>query len=193
MAQTHISQRFSLSLVLLLTASGLFLTAPAAHANLSKQVQDRAELLVDFDDEDGLTNAEEGVNAIYVDTEGNVLGTFVNIPGAKIKVYADGRIELEDRDYTTELDYYSNGRIRSIGDDRFRYANSGRIRSIGTTDFRYTRSGVFRRVGNTELDYSARGRLQKIENVDFDYDRDGTIETIEDRETQDGIRIIVVN
>ena len=167
--------------------------APTANADFLKQTQKSTQILVDFEEEDGLDDEGLGFHAIYVDREGNVLGTFVNVPGAKIKVYADGQIELESRDYTTEIDYYYDGDIRSIGNARFRYSSNGRIRTIGDTDFRYSRRGLFERVGNTELDYSSRGRLQKIEDVSFDYDRNGVIESIEARETQDGISIIVVN
>lgn len=193
MALIPISPKLSLSLALLLTTMGVCLTAPTANADSLIQTQKSTQILVDFDEEDGLDNEGPGFHAIYVDREGNVLGTFVNVPGAKIRVYADGQIELESRDYTTEIDYYSNGNIRSIGDTRFRYSTNGRLRSIGDIDFRYSRRGLFQRVGNTELDYSSRGRLQKIEDVSFDYDRNGVIESIEARETQDGIRIIVVN
>lgn len=150
-------------------------------------------MLLDFDEEDGLNQEEDGFNAIYVDREGNVLGTFVNVQGAKLKVYADGRIELESRDYTTEVDYDANGKIRSIGNVRLRYFNSDRIRSIGDVDFRYSRNGHLDRIGNTEFDYSSRGRLRRIEDVRFDYDRDDILESIDDNETRDGIRIIVVN
>ena len=193
MVLIRISPKLSLSLTLLLATVGLWSTAPTANADFLKQTQKSTQISVNFDEEDGLDDEGPGFHAIYLDREGNVLGTFVNVPGAKIKVYADGQIELESRDYTTEIDYYSDGDIRSIGNVRFRYSSGGRIRKIGDTDFRYSRRGLLQRIGDTELDYSSRGRLQKIEDVSLDYDRDGVIESIEARETRDGIRIIVVN
>ncbi|EKU98073.1 hypothetical protein Lepto7375DRAFT_7333 [Leptolyngbya sp. PCC 7375] len=55
-----------------------------------------------------------GSQPLDVDNAGNLLGTFVNVPGAKFKVYADGRVELQLRNYTTEVDHYPNGNIRSM-------------------------------------------------------------------------------
>ena len=193
MAKRLVSQRFSLRFVLLLTTLGLFLAVPAANADSLKQTQTPTGTLVDFDDDDGLDDEGEGFHAIYVDREGNVLGTFVNVPGAKIKVYANGQIELESRDYTTEVDYNSNGRIRTIGGARLRYFSNSRIRTIDGIDFRYSRNGLLERIGSTEIDYSSRGRLRRIEDVGFDYDRNNILESIDDNETRDGIRIIVVN
>ena len=193
MAKRLISQRFSLSFVLLLTTLGLFLATPTANADSPKQTQTSTETSVDFDDDDGLDDEGDGFHAIYVDREGNVLGTFVNVPGAQIKVYANGRIDLESRDYTTEVDYNSNGRIRTIGGARLRYFNNNRIRTIDGIDFRYSRNGRLERIGSTEIDYSSRGRLRRIEDVGFDYDRNNILESIDDNETRDGIRIIVVN
>ncbi|MEM6256476.1 MAG: hypothetical protein AAF821_26505 [Cyanobacteria bacterium P01_D01_bin.156] len=192
MTLLHISFKLSLSLVLLLATVGITATVPA-NAETLKSTQKSTQSLVDFNEEDGLDEEAIGFHSIYVDREGNVLGTFVNVPGAKIKVYADGQTELESRDYTTEIDYYSDGGIRSIGNARFRYSRNGRIQTIGGTDFRYNRRGLFQRVGDIEIDYSSRGRLQKIEDVSFDYDRSGMIESIESRETRNGIRIVVVN
>ncbi|MBT9316229.1 hypothetical protein [Leptothoe spongobia] len=194
MAQILTSRRLSLSLALLLTTIGLSLTAPVVNADFPKQTQDDVEFLVDFEEEDGLDHEKAGFNAVYIDREGNVLGTFVNVPGAKIKVYSDGRIELESRDYTTEVDYNSNGEIRSIGDARLRYfSGSNRVRAIDDIDFRYRRNGLVERIGNTEFDYSSRGRLRRIEDVRLNYDRNDILESIDDNKTQDGIRIIVVN
>ncbi|MEM7794797.1 MAG: hypothetical protein AAF579_10125 [Cyanobacteria bacterium P01_C01_bin.118] len=193
MAKPHITHRFSLTVVLLLATLGLSLAAPAVNADVPKQAQPSSQNLVNFNDEDSLDDVDEGFNAVYVDREGNLLGTFVNVPGAKIKVYSDGQIELDSRDYTTEINYASDGDIRSIGRERLSYSSSGRIRRIGDTNFRYTSRGALRSIGDTTIDYSSRGRLQKIEDVSFDYDRDGMIESIEARETRDGIRIIVVN
>ena len=189
MTRTRILRSLSFSLALLMTAA----VAVPADAHVSKQNQREANVLPDFDEDDGLEQEETAFNAVYLDREGNVLGTFIDVPGARIRVYTGGSIEIETRDYTTGVDYYSDGQIRRIGNTRFRYSNSDRIRRIGETEFQYTRSGRFRQIGNVSFDYSSRGRLQQIENVDLDYDRDGILESIEDRETRNGVRIVVVN
>ena len=193
MARKYISRSLYLSLTPLLTITGLALSTPA-YAHLPKQTSVPVRTLPDFDDDDGLDEHEEyGIHTLYVDNAGNLLGTFVNVPGAKVKVYADGRVELQLRNYTREVDYYPNGNIRSIGDIRFRYYSNSRIRKIGGIHFRYNSRGVLRRIGRTNIDYGSRGRLEAIEYVDFDYDNNGMLESIEASHTRYGTRIVVVN
>lgn len=195
MKHTHIARGFCLSLMLMLATAGLSLTGTATATDTDTDASDQtsSELLPDFEADDGLESEEEGFDTIYVDREGNLLGTFVNVPGAKIKVYASGQIEFEARDYTTEVDYDSNGRIRAIGRTRLSYYPSGRIRSIANIDFRYSKSGRVRSIGDTDFDYARSGRISEIEDVEFEYDRDGILESIDASQTRDGIRIVVVN
>jgi len=151
------------------------------------------QALPDFEPDDGFEQTGEGFHAIYVDRRGNVLGTFVNLPNAQIKVYADGRIVVIEQDYTVETQYYSDGQIRTLGRTDFRYYRNERIRSIDDIDFRYFRSGRLRSIGSTDFDYSSSGQLQQIEDVRFRYDRDDLLETISAAETRRGIRIVVVD
>ena len=149
--------------------------------------------LMDFEEDDALNQVAEGFNAIYIDNLGNVLGTFVNIPGAKIKVYASGQIEIEERDYTTEAEYRSDGRVRQIGDVEFSYFRNGRIRSIDTIDFSYSRNGRLRNIGDLTIRYFSNGRLKEIDTVEFEYESSGLLRTISDTQTDAGILIVVVN
>lgn len=164
----------------------------AAVADASKRFQVSGSQ-VDFEEDDALDQADEGFNAVYIDNLGNVLGTFVNIPGAKVKVYADGRIELEERDYTTEVDYRGDGRVMRIGDVTFSYFRNGRIRTIDDIDFSYSRNGRLRGIGDLEIRYFASGRLKEIDTVDFEYEPSGILRTISETQTDDGILIVVVN
>lgn len=152
-----------------------------------------SQALPDFEDEDGFEEMGEGFHAIYVDRAGNVLGTFVNIPNAQIKVYANGEIVVAEQNYTVETTYYSDGKIRAIGRTRFRYFRSGRIREIYDIDFRYFRNGRLREIDNTDFGYLRSGRLRNIEDVRFRYDSDNLLETISDDQTRSGIRIVVVD
>ena len=149
--------------------------------------------LPDFEDEDGFEQMDEDFHSIYVDRAGNVLGTFVNIPHAQIKVYADGQIAVSEQNYTVETTYYSDDQIRTIGRTRFRYFRNGRIREIDDIDFRYSSSGRLRAIGNVDFSYFSSGRLRKIEDVRFRYDSDNILETISADQTRNGIRIVVVD
>ncbi|MBD1919328.1 hypothetical protein [Phormidium sp. FACHB-77] len=60
---------------------------------------------VEFSPEDVLNPATAGFQAIYVDSVGNVLGAFFAIPGARLKIHANGLVEIDQRDYTTEANY----------------------------------------------------------------------------------------
>ena len=151
-----------------------------------------SQALPDFEEEDGFEQMGEGFHAIYVDRAGNVLGTFVNIPNAQIKVYANGQVVVSEQNYTVETTYYSNGRIREIGRTRFRYFGNGRIREIDDIDFRYFSSGRLRAIENIDFDYFSSGRLKKIEEVRFRYDSNNLLETISADRTRSGIRIVVV-
>lgn len=152
-----------------------------------------SQALPDFEAEDGFEQMGEGFHAIYIDRTGNVLGTFVNIPNAQIKVYANGQIAVAEQNYTVETTYYSNGQIRAIGQTRFRYFGNGRIREIDDIDFHYLSSGRLSAIENIEFDYFSSGRLRKIEEVRFRYDSDDLLETISADLTRNGIRIIVVD
>ena len=157
------------------------------------QSQPQTQPLLDFDEDDEFEAAGEGFHALYVDIFGNVLGTFVNIPGAKIRVYASGQIAIAEQDYTQEIQYYSNGRIRSIGETRFRYSQSGRIREIDDTEFQYSSNGRLRAIGDVDFNYSSSGRLRAIEDVNFDYRSNGQLDTISADQTRNGIRIVIVD
>lgn len=157
------------------------------------QAQANSDDLMDFEEDDALEPMDNGFNAIYVDNQGSVLGTFVYIPGAKLKVYASGQMVIEERDYTTRAEYYNNGRLREIGGVEFRYFNGGRIRSIGNVDFRYSNRGELTDVDNVHIKYANSGRVREIDGVRFEYERFGVIETISSVQTESGIRIVVVN
>lgn len=152
-----------------------------------------SQALPDFEAEDGFEQMGAGFHAIYVDRVGNVLGTFVNIPNAQIKVYANGQVVVSEQNYTVETTYYSNGQIREIGRTRFRYFGNGRIREIDDIDFRYFSSGRLRAIENVDFDYFSSGRLRKIEEVRFQYDSDDLLETISADRTRSGIRIVVID
>lgn len=151
------------------------------------------QALADFEEDNEFEQLGEGFHAIYVDRAGHVLGTFVNIPHAKIKVYASGQIEVVEHDYTVETEFNSDGQIRAIGSTNFSYFNNGRIREINDINFRYFSSGQLREIETTDFDYSSSGRLRKIENVRFNYDSLGLLETISATQTLNGIRIVVVD
>lgn len=159
----------------------------AAYANQSYPTQADFE----FQDDD-LELDEEGFQTIYVDDLGNVLGTFVTVPGARLKVYANGQIAIDRRDFTTEVTTFSNGRISAIGEARFEYFSSGRISSINGIRFSYFNSGRLQSIDDIRFSYFSRGQLQSIDDVFFDYDRSGMIRSISQTQTSDGIRIIVV-
>ncbi|MFQ4134822.1 hypothetical protein PGN35_000725 [Nodosilinea sp. PGN35] len=149
---------------------------------------------VDFEFQpEALEPEREGLHAVYVDTAGNLLGTFVVVPGARLRIDATGQVEIDQRDFTTEATYFNDGRLRTLGDARFAYAINGRIRSIHGINFNYFSNGRLRAVGNTRLDYSRQGRLQRIADVSLDYDGSGTLRRINQNQTRDGIRIVVVN
>ena len=152
-----------------------------------------SQALPDFEAEDGFELMGEGFHAIYVDRAGNVLGTFVTIPNAQIKVYASGQIAIAEQNYTVETTYYSNGQIREIGRTRFRYFGNGRIREIDDVDFRYLSNGRLRAIENIDFDYFSNGRLRKIEEVRFRYGSDNLLETISADRTRNGIHIVVVD
>jgi len=176
-----------------LTARGLASTSAIAPTYPSHQDQQVSQALPDFEVDDDLETAGEGVQAIYVDQVGNVLGTFVNIPGARIKVYANGEIAIDEQDYTQEIRYFSNGRIRTIGNAEFGYFSTGRIREIDGIAFSYFSSGRPRAVGNIDFEYFSSGRLAAIDNVRFEYDSTGQLETISAAQTSSGIRIVVID
>jgi hypothetical protein len=146
-------------------------------------------------EDDTLRPSEEGFQAIYVDSVGNTLGTFVTVPGARLKVYASGVVEIDQRDYTAEITYFDDGRLRRLGNTRFTYYSSGRIRTIDRIRFSYfASSGRLQRIDNVDFSYFASsGRLQRIDNVSFDYERSGVIRRISANQTHSGIRIVVVN
>ncbi len=154
----------------------------------------RAVAQVDFEFEpEALDSEREGLRAVYVDTAGNLLGTFISVPGARLRVDASGQLQIDQRDFTTEVTYFNDGRIRTLGNARFTYATSGRIRSIHGINFNYFSSGRLSAVGNTQLSYSRQGRLQRVAEVSFDYDGSGALRRISQNQTRDGIRIVVVN
>ncbi|MEM6840445.1 MAG: hypothetical protein AAF609_26890 [Cyanobacteria bacterium P01_C01_bin.120] len=169
------------------TISTINLAQPAPKNLLTGQV------LPDFEIDDGFEQAGEGFHAIYVDRAGNVLGTFVNIPNAQIKVYSSGHILVSEQDYTVETTYYSDGKIRLIGRTRFRYFRDGRIREIDDINFRYLNNGRLRAIEDIDFNYFSNGRLKKIEDIRFRYDSDNLLETISAAQTRTGIRIIVVD
>ncbi|WP_035990903.1 hypothetical protein [Leptolyngbya sp. KIOST-1] len=142
---------------------------------------------------ESLDPEREGLEAVYVDTAGNLLGTFVMIPGARLRVDASGQIEVERRDFTTEVTYFNDGRIRTLGNALFVYATSGRIRSVHGINFNYFSSGRLRAVGHTLLNYSRQGRLQRIADVSLDYDSSGALRRISQNQTRDGVRVVVIN
>lgn len=167
-------------------------TNTVAQADQNYRIQDDFEAL-DFDEEDDLETTEEGFQAIYVNQRGGVLGTFVTVPGARIKVYASGQIEIDKRDYTTEITYYNDGRIRTLGNAQFTYYTDGRIRTIDNTRFRYFGTGRLQSIDNIDFRYYNSGRLQSIDDVSFDYEPIGEIRSISSAETRRGIRIVVVD
>ncbi|MBD0337009.1 MAG: hypothetical protein ICV62_16090 [Cyanobacteria bacterium Co-bin13] len=150
-----------------------------------------------FDEDAGLEQPEDITTAlfqaIYINRAGEVLGTFVSVPGARIKVYASGQIEIEARDYTTEVTYYNNGCPRTIGNSRLNYFSGGRIRSIDRINFTYYGNGRLRTLGGLRFNYFNSGRLQDISNVALEYDSDGMLKRISASQTNSGIRVIVVD
>ncbi|MGD1856829.1 MAG: hypothetical protein ACFB2W_21555 [Leptolyngbyaceae cyanobacterium] len=178
---------FSMSDMLNATLSDVVSAQPSQKSLLLSQG------LPDFDEDDEFEQAGEGIHAVYVDRAGNVLGTFVNIPNAQIKVYASGQIEITKQTYTVETNYGSDGQIRTIGRTRFRYFNNGRIREIDDIDFRYFNSGRLKRIANIDFSYFSSGRLRRIEQVRFRYSANDRLETISAAQTNSGIRIVIVN
>ncbi|MBD2259467.1 hypothetical protein [Pseudanabaena sp. FACHB-2040] len=168
-----------------------------ALAQTSQRYQSSPTAQQDFDEDAGLEQPENIrtalFQAVYINRAGNLLGTFVNVPGGKIKVYASGQIEIEARDYTTEVTYYNNGRLRTVGNSRLTYFNDGRIRSIGRISFSYYGNGRLRTLGGLRFDYFNNGRLRDIDNVFFEYSSDGVIKRISTSQTNSGIRVIVVD
>ncbi|MEA5451682.1 hypothetical protein VB780_24110 [Leptolyngbya sp. CCNP1308] len=158
-----------------------------AYANQSYPTQADFE----FQEED-LALAAEGFQTIYVDALGNVLGTFVTVPGARLKVYANGQIAIDRRDFTTEVTTFSDGRIRAVGEARFEYFSNGRVSNINGIRFSYFNSGRLQSIGDVRFSYFSRGQLQSIDDVFFDYERSGVIRSISQIQTSDGIRIVVV-
>jgi hypothetical protein len=146
---------------------------------------------VEFSPEDVLNPAADGFQAIYVDSVGNVLGAFFAIPGARLKIYANGLVEIDQRDYTTEANYRSDGRLRTMGDVELTYDSSGRLRSIDGTRFSYFSSGRPQSMGDIDFSYFSRGQLQRIEDVSFEYDRNGTLKRISADQTRDGLPIVI--
>lgn len=196
-----LSRRSVVFLMLGMLNAGVFSTPVRANAAISTidPAQSSPEnlllsqVLPDFEEEDGFEEAGEGFHAIYIDRAGNVLGTFVNIPNARIKVYANGYIVVDAQDYTVEMTHYSNGKIREIGRTRFRYFGNGRIREIDDIDFRYFSNGRLSAIESVDFDYFSSGRLKKIEEVRFRYDSNHLLETISADRTRSGIRIVVVD
>lgn len=142
--------------------------------------------------ENELELATEGFQTIYVDALGNVLGTFVTVPGARLKVYANGQLAIDRRDFTTEVTTFNNGRISAIGAARFEYFSNGRISSINGIRFSYFTSGRLQSIDDIRFSYFSRGQLQSIDDVSFDYERSGVLRSISQTQTSDGIRIVVV-
>ncbi|PSN15338.1 hypothetical protein C7293_07550 [filamentous cyanobacterium CCT1] len=101
--------------------------------------------------DDALELGEEGFQAIYIDALGNVLGTFVTVPGARLKVFANGQLTIDQRDFTTEITYFSNGRIRTLGDARFEYFSGGQISSINGIRFSYFTNGRLASIGDVRF------------------------------------------
>ncbi|MBE9159745.1 hypothetical protein IQ265_23340 [Nodosilinea sp. LEGE 06152] len=135
---------------------------------------------------------EEGFQAIYVDALGNVLGTFVTVPGARFKVYANGQLTIDQRDFTTEVTYFSNGRIRTLGDARFEYFSGGQISSINGIRFSYFSSGRLASIGDVRFSYFSQGQVRSIDDVSLEYEPGGVIRSISQNQTSDGIRVVVV-
>jgi hypothetical protein len=123
---------------------------------------------------------------------GNVLGAFFAIPGARLKIYANGQLEIDQRDYTTEATYRRDGRLSTLGNTTFTYDSAGRLRSIDGTRFSYFSSGRLQAMGDVDFSYFSRGQLQRIEDVSFEYERSGTIRRISAEQTRDGLPIVVV-
>jgi hypothetical protein len=160
----------------------------AAQSDLSYPTQANFEFRPEL-----LDPLDEGFQAIYIDLFGNVLGTFVTVPGARLKVYANGDVEIDQRDFTTEVTYFGNGRIRTVGNARFEYFNNGRIRRLHDINFSYFTNGHPQAIGNLRFTYFSQGRLHRIGNVAVDYERNGEIRRISQPQTSQGVRIIVVN
>lgn len=202
MLSIHLSHRRSLAFLMLgMLGAGIFSIPGIANSAISAidpaQPSSKglliSQALPDFEEDDEFEQAGEGFHAIYVDRAGNVLGTFINIPNAQIKVYANGQIEVSEQNYTVETTYFSDGKVRAIGRTDFRYFRNGRIREIDDIDFRYFRSGRLREIENTDFDYLRSGRLQQIEDVHFRYDFNNLLETISADRTRSDIRIVVVD
>ncbi len=158
-----------------------------AYANQNYPTQTNFE----FQEED-LELAAEGFQTIYVDALGNVLGTFVTVPGARLKVYANGQVAIDRRDFTTEVTTFNNGRISAVGEARFEYFSTGRISSINGIRFSYFNSGRLQSIDDVRFSYFSQGQLQSIGDVSFNYERSGALRSISQNRTSDGIRIIVV-
>jgi hypothetical protein len=148
---------------------------------------------VEFSLEDVPNPAAAGFQAIYVDSVGNVLGAFFAIPGARLKIHANGLVEIDQRDYTTEANYRTDGRLRTLGDVELAYDSSGRLRSIDGTRFRYFSSGRPQSMGDVDFSYFSRGQLQRIEDVSFEYERNGSIRRISADQTRDGLPIVIAH
>lgn len=146
---------------------------------------------VEFSSEDVLNPAASGFQAIYVDSVGNVLGAFFAIPGARLKIHANGLVEIDQRDYTTEANYRTDGRLRALGDVELTYDSSGRLRSIDGIRFSYFSSGRPQSMGNVNFHYFSRGQLQRIEDVSFEYERNGNLKRISADQTRDGLPVVI--
>lgn len=115
------------------------------------------------------------------------------IPGARLKIHANGLVEIDQRDYTTEANYRTDGRLRTLGDVELTYDSSGRLRSIDGTRFSYFSSGRPQSMGDVDFSYFSRGQLQRIEDVSFEYERNGTIKRISADQTRDGLPIVIAH
>ena len=161
--------------------------SPVAQANQSYPTQ------ASFEYQDNARElGEEGFQAIYIDALGNVLGTFVTVPGARLKVYANGQLTIDQRDFTTEITYFSNGRIRTLGDARFEYFSGGQISNINGIRLSYFSDGRLSSIGDVRFSYFSQGQLRSIDDVSLEYEPRGIIRSISQNQTDDGIRIVVV-
>ncbi|MFQ4139230.1 hypothetical protein PGN35_023240 [Nodosilinea sp. PGN35] len=145
---------------------------------------------VEFSPEDVLNPAAAGFQAIYVDSAGNVLGAFFAIPGARLKIHANGLVEIDQRD---EANYRTDGRLRTLGDVELTYDSTGRLRSIDGTRFSYFSNGRPQSMGDVDFSYFSRGQLQRIEDVSFEYERNGTLKRISADQTRDGLPIVIAH
>ncbi|MDB9527978.1 hypothetical protein PN498_18435 [Oscillatoria sp. CS-180] len=177
----------------LVSIASVALPTNLAYASPSYQSQDIFDYSQNVEAENSFASEAVGFQVVHINNRGRVLETFVNIPGATIKVHAGGRVEIAEQNYSVEVDYSTGGRIRRIGNTGFYYFSSGRVRAIDDIRFNYFSNGRFNSIDNVDFNYFRSGRIRSIDNIRFDYNSLGMLETVTANQTANGVRIVVVD